>query len=144
MRTSIQRSVEERGIHAGQHFVLEALWNEDDVTCGELARRLGVALPTVTKAVTRMEAAGFVGRRQNETDARMVHVYLTPHGRELEREIQERLDQVARRTLEGIDPADKKLVIDVLWRVRENLGPGGAQVEPHRAAAAAAMESAPD
>jgi DNA-binding MarR family transcriptional regulator len=136
MRATVQESLGVRGVHAGQHFVLEALWHEDDLTCGELARRLGVALPTVTKAVTRMESAGFVMRRSNESDARLVHVGLTSRGRALEREVETRLDDVARRALSGITPAERDSLIACLWHIQENLRPGSAEVLPRRSVAA--------
>jgi hypothetical protein len=45
------------GVHQGQQFILRQLWAEDGQTPGEIARRLGLATSTVTRAATRMEAA---------------------------------------------------------------------------------------
>src|ERR1700745_1227664 len=50
------------GVHQGQQFILRQLWAEDGQTPGEMARRLGLATPTVTRAATRMEAAGLLRR----------------------------------------------------------------------------------
>lgn len=48
----------EHGIYEGQQWVLRTLWSDDGLTPGEVARRLNLATPTVTRASTRMEAAG--------------------------------------------------------------------------------------
>jgi MarR family transcriptional regulator, organic hydroperoxide resistance regulator len=45
------------GVHEGQQFILRRLWAQDGLTPGDIARRLGLATPTVTRAATRMEAA---------------------------------------------------------------------------------------
>jgi DNA-binding MarR family transcriptional regulator len=132
MRAAVQRSLQGLGIHAGQHFILESLWHEDDVTCSALASRLAVSLPTVTKAVARMEAAGLVERHQNDVDARMVHVRLTDFGRELEGIVEQRLDQIAASATRGIDPDVKRRLIDALWQVRDNLGLDRQRIEPLR------------
>jgi MarR family transcriptional regulator, organic hydroperoxide resistance regulator len=50
------------GVHEGQQFILRRLWAQDGQTPGEIARRLGLATPTVTRAATRMEAAGLLRR----------------------------------------------------------------------------------
>src|ERR1700733_3885919 len=50
------------GVHEGQQFILRCLWAQDGLTPGEVARRLGLATPTVTRAATRMETAGLLFR----------------------------------------------------------------------------------
>src|ERR671938_1994268 len=73
----------EYGLHVGQEMVLLELWQEDGLRGGELALRLGVEPPTVTKMLRRLEGCGLVERRSDRTDARSLRVYLTREGRAL-------------------------------------------------------------
>src|SRR5882724_5611220 len=75
------------GVHEGQQFILRLLWAEDGQPPGEIARRLGLATPTVTRAATRMEAAGLLRREPHPGDRRLVRLMLTERGRELEQVI---------------------------------------------------------
>src|SRR6266508_4474019 len=77
------------GVRNGQQFILMSLWHEDGLTPGEIARRLGLATPTVTKAATRMEAAGLVVRRPHPSDARLVRIHLSDRGRHLQKVLAE-------------------------------------------------------
>ena len=77
------------GVHEGQQFVLRSLWAEDGLTPGQVAKRLGLATPTVTRATTRMEAAGLLRREPHPSDRRMVRLRLTGRGRGLEKVIDE-------------------------------------------------------
>jgi DNA-binding MarR family transcriptional regulator len=49
-------------------------------TVTELAERLQLAQSTVTELVRRAEETGLLGREQSNTDARVVHLRLTPEG----------------------------------------------------------------
>jgi DNA-binding MarR family transcriptional regulator len=69
------------GVRVGQHIVLSVLWEQDGLTPGEIARRLGTATPTIVNTATRMEEAGFIVRRPDPADARLVRLYLTPRAR---------------------------------------------------------------
>src|SRR5215468_9369238 len=69
------------GVHEGQQFVLRCLWRGDGLSPGEIARQLGLSTPTVTRAATRMEAAGLLRREPHPTDRRLVRLYLTDRGR---------------------------------------------------------------
>ncbi|MDQ3794653.1 MAG: MarR family transcriptional regulator [Actinomycetota bacterium] len=52
-------------LHVGQEMVLIELWREDGLRGGELAERLGVVSPTVTKMLRRLERCGLVSRRRD-------------------------------------------------------------------------------
>jgi MarR family transcriptional regulator for hemolysin len=41
------------GVRVGQHIVLSVLWEQDGLTPGEVARRLGAATPTIVNTATR-------------------------------------------------------------------------------------------
>src|SRR5215210_9307400 len=74
----------EHGLHVGQEMALLEPWQEDGLRGGELAARLGVEPPTVTKMLRRLEGCGLVERRQDPKDARSFRVYLTEKGRALD------------------------------------------------------------
>jgi DNA-binding MarR family transcriptional regulator len=109
------------GVHEGQQFVLRTLWAEDGLTPGEIARRLGLSTPTVTRATSRMEAAGLLRREPHPTDRRMVLVRLTSRGRELEKAIDAEMHRLTERALATFDAAGRDALIAALRQIRRNL-----------------------
>jgi DNA-binding MarR family transcriptional regulator len=69
------------GLSSIEWRVLATLSDGDGLTIGELAREVLAQQPTLTKLVDRMERAGLVERRGDETDGRRTLVFETPRGR---------------------------------------------------------------
>ncbi len=109
------------GVHEGQQFILRRLWAEDGLTPGEIARRLGLATPTVTRAATRMEAAGLLRREPHPGDRRLVRLLLTERGRSLRDVIDAETDKVTERALATFTPAEREMVTRALQDIRRNL-----------------------
>jgi MarR family transcriptional regulator, organic hydroperoxide resistance regulator len=109
------------GVHEGQQFILRLLWAEDGQTPGEIARRLGLATPTVTRAATRMETAGLLRREPHPGDRRLVRLLLTERGRSLESVIAAETDKLTERALGTFGPAEREAVIQALRAIRRNL-----------------------
>jgi DNA-binding MarR family transcriptional regulator len=109
------------GVHEGQQFILRRLWEQDGLTPGEIARRLGLATPTVTRAATRMEAAGLLRREPHPSDRRLVRLVLTERGRSLEGVIAAETDKVTERALATFGPGEREAVIRALTAIRRNL-----------------------
>ncbi|MBZ7924066.1 MarR family transcriptional regulator [Ensifer adhaerens] len=71
------------GVTYTQYLVLSTLWERDGLTISAIADRLGLESSTITPAVKRLEAAGFLGRHRSVTDERQVEVHLSAKGRGL-------------------------------------------------------------
>jgi DNA-binding MarR family transcriptional regulator len=112
------------GVHEGQQFVLRSLWREDGLTPGQIARRLGLATPTVTRAATRMEAAGLLRREPHPSDGRLVRLMLTERGRELEQVIGPEMRALTEHTLAGFSIEERAELIRALRRIHGNLSDG--------------------
>jgi DNA-binding MarR family transcriptional regulator len=115
------RAFSQHGVHNGQQYVLQCLWEEDGLTPGELARRLDLATPTVTRAAHRMEASGLLSRRPDERDGRLVRLFLTDRGRGLEQVIEEERERLTERALTSLDSAERAALVRALAIVRRNL-----------------------
>ena len=74
----------EIGLTYPQYLVLLVLWQDGERTMGEIATRLSLPPGGVTPIVERLETAGFVRRRRDASDRRVLHVGLTPAGARLE------------------------------------------------------------
>jgi DNA-binding MarR family transcriptional regulator len=109
------------GVRAGQQFILRCLWHTDGLTPGEIARQLELAAPTVTRAATRMEAAGLLRRAPHPRDARLVRLCLTAKGRALESTIAEEIRQLSARALRGLGDAERKTLLAALRTITANL-----------------------
>ncbi len=121
MATASEEAYKRHGVRAGQQFLLYELWAEDGLTPGELARRLGLAVPTVTRTATRMEAAGILRREPHPTDARLVQLRLTDRGRELKDLMAAEVATLTEKALRTLDRADRERFIAYLNEVRANL-----------------------
>ncbi|MBL0372401.1 MarR family transcriptional regulator [Rhizobium sp. KVB221] len=75
--------LDELGVTYTQYLVLSALWEHDGLSISTIAERLALEPSTITPAVKRLEAAGFLSRRRSKDDERLVEAFLTEKGKEL-------------------------------------------------------------
>jgi DNA-binding MarR family transcriptional regulator len=75
--------LDDLGITYPQYLMLTALAEQNGMTVGAIAARLGLESSTVTPPVKRLEQAGFVQRKRSTADERQVTVHLTAAGRAL-------------------------------------------------------------
>ncbi len=126
MKDATEAAFDRHGVRAGQQFILQCLWEKDGLTPGEIARRLGLATPTVTKAATRMEATGLLVRKPHATDARLVRLCLTDRGRTLQTVIDAELRRLTRRALKTLSPQERVQLVRFLTEIRHNLSSADA------------------
>ncbi|GAB3405249.1 MarR family winged helix-turn-helix transcriptional regulator [Flindersiella endophytica] len=109
------------GVREGQQFILMCLWEQDGQTPGQIAKQLGLATPTVTKAATRMEASGLLSRQPDQHDRRLVRLHLTERGHELKEILDREMRKLAERALATLSEAERAALIRALTQIRHNL-----------------------
>lgn len=63
--------------------------DEDGVPLKDLAERMSLSLPAISRSVDGLLLRGLVDRRENETDRRMKQVRITQRGRDVTRRVNE-------------------------------------------------------
>jgi DNA-binding MarR family transcriptional regulator len=79
----VTRILKSGGLPVEQWRILNALSDGNGRTMSELAARVFMNLPTLSKAIDRMVPRAIVHRKQDPTDHRLVVVYATDFGLDL-------------------------------------------------------------
>jgi DNA-binding MarR family transcriptional regulator len=108
MRTRTASLLAAEGLFAGQDVLLLTLGSEKSLEVGEMADRLGVRPPTVSKTLTRLAEAGLVSRSSVSGDKRRVAARVTTKGRAKLDRIAGIRSRVERELLSGFDPKDER------------------------------------
>jgi len=82
----LTQKVSELNLTSVQAMVLGFLNYEDQITSGELGKRTELDSATLTGIFNRLEAAGFIERKDNPDDRRSIHIHLTQKGKAMSRE----------------------------------------------------------
>ncbi|MFG5119991.1 MarR family winged helix-turn-helix transcriptional regulator [Methylorubrum sp. POS3] len=108
-------------LFAGQEQVVQALAAAGSMTMGDLAATLRVRPPTASKTISRLAALGFVERRAEAGDGRIVRVRLTETGLAKAAAIERIWDEVEAELLEGFDNKERRRLRKLLRRVARSL-----------------------
>lgn len=120
-RSAIDSFMDHAGMHRGQALLLCKIVDKDGMTQSEVAEALSVQGATITNMLKRMEEANLVVRQRDEADNRLVRVYVTDQGRELEKTIVEQLALLEESLLAGISQEDRHTLRRIVWQMMANL-----------------------
>jgi DNA-binding MarR family transcriptional regulator len=93
----------------------------DGIRVGEIAGRIGAAVPTTSRLVRRLERRGLVVAERDEADRRATLVRLTPAGERIHRVLVDSRRQLIRDALAGRDGHLSSELLDGLAQITEAL-----------------------
>jgi DNA-binding MarR family transcriptional regulator len=110
----------EKGGHPGAAMVLRVLAGHDGISQRDLADILHVSRPNVTAILQKMEQAGLVERSDDEKDARLTRVTLTPEGRARSEEFRSAFASFVDTTIGAMPEADARELVRLLDQLSDN------------------------
>ena len=105
------------GLTGPQLTVVKLLDSLGDMSLSELSERIRAQNSTVTGIIDRMEREGLVSRARSKEDRRVVHIRLTPKGRELAARIPLEPMEMLRAALDALGPSDARDLLRILTKV---------------------------
>lgn len=109
------------GITPPQWGVLGRLAEKDGQSLSELGARALFDGPTMTGIVDRLESSGYVERRRDSSDRRVISLYLTDLGRELITSLPPIGTETDRELLAGTPPDEQACFRRALRTIIQNL-----------------------
>lgn len=125
MKHALEIKLAEYGITSSQYAVLELLWKSNGISLSDLGKALYFDNPTITGIINRMARAKLVRRKRNRNDRRVIKVYLTPKGRELQSILPKLADAVNKQAVENFQKNEKDAILDLATRIHNNIKNNG-------------------
>jgi DNA-binding MarR family transcriptional regulator len=119
-RDNSDKLMKEIGLHGGQVFVLNLLFNNDGQSQAELVKTLNLTAPTVYNMVVRLAETGFVEVIKDDNDARIMRVFLTFKGRQIHSLILEQWNKLEQQTFGNLTEPEQLMFSMLLQKVLEN------------------------
>ena len=120
-RYHAERSLEKLGLKPGQVGILFLLHREDGQSGRQLAKKVGITPPSMTEALKKMESMGYVIKRTDPRDQRLIRNYLTEKGEGCIDQLKEILNEIEELVFRGFSWEERVLMRRFLLNMRDNL-----------------------
>lgn len=119
----MEKALKSVGLDVPTWRTLMILKEQGASSMSDIALHSVAKLPTVTKAIYRIEAEGLVETSTSPQDARVTLVAITPSGRAALERSQLATQHIFSRSFEGMTPGQVKRLNEALRAILENLSP---------------------
>ncbi|CAH1222946.1 hypothetical protein PAECIP111891_05417 [Paenibacillus allorhizoplanae] len=121
MQIAISAELAPYRIGSGQYIFLMAIAFGQPITQKALSEKLLIDKTTTAKAISKLEAEGYVRREVDTSDNRYQLLYLTEAGRDVVPKVQEALARVKNKTRKGMTDEEYDKMVSLLKIVLNNL-----------------------
>ena len=113
-------SLRGEGLGVSLHFVLRSI-SDGECRAAQLAGRLGVGAPVLSRQIAELEEQGLLVRRKDPRDGRAHLLALTPAGEDKLRHVQEQRLALFQQCLGELSESDAANAATILRQVTESL-----------------------
>jgi MarR family transcriptional regulator for hemolysin len=117
----VERRLQAEGGSLPTWFILQSLAEHEGELQRQLAERLCVEGPTMTRHLDKLEADGLIERRPDPNDRRGTLVYATDAGRDRLTALWAVMERSERDMLDGLTDDQVGVFEELLTRIRENM-----------------------
>ncbi|MGN1328423.1 MAG: MarR family winged helix-turn-helix transcriptional regulator [Eubacterium sp.] len=121
IRRAFNEALAEQGLFSGQHDIVFYLVENEGVTLSQLAKWLGVSTATASVSIKRMEKSGFITKKPDENDARIIRLYPTDKARVAPENIRNYMDSLETVLSDGMTEEEALLFSQLLEKAIQNM-----------------------
>ncbi len=107
------------GMTPMQGLVLHALFEEEDLSAGELGKRLALDSATLSGVLDRMAEGGWIIKNTAKADRRVLSIKLTDKSRQMREEFMRDTEKLNQEVLSCFNPEERLLLIRMLKDLRK-------------------------
>lgn len=93
-----------------QHLIMEALWAEDGISATAIGKKLVLDGATLSGVLDRLAAGGWVVKKSDRMDKRIIRIFLTSKSKDLKPKLSEARDRANEKLLKPFTLEEKVLL----------------------------------
>lgn len=105
----------------GQGLIIDLIAHHEGCAQRELATLAGVKPGSLTEVLERLERNGYVIRRRDERDRRVIRVFLTKQGQNFRAKLVKQRAAFDRQLLTGVSPQERQQFVRVVDKMQAQL-----------------------
>ena len=105
-----KRKLQSYGVTPIQHLILEVLWGEDGLSASDIGKKLVLDGATLSGVLDRLAAGGWILKKPDKDDKRILRNYLTSKSKDLKPSLSEARDQTNENLLKIFSLEEKVLL----------------------------------
>ena len=105
-----KRKLQSYGVTPIQHLILEVLWGEDGLSASDIGKKLVLDGATLSGVLDRLAAGGWILKKPDKDDKRILRNFLTPKSKELKPSLSKARDQTNENLLKNFSLEEKVLL----------------------------------
>ncbi|MGN1123735.1 MAG: MarR family winged helix-turn-helix transcriptional regulator [Eubacterium sp.] len=125
IRSNFNKVVAQHGLFSGQQDIVIEIINNEGITLNELAKRLDISCATASVSIKRMEKSGYIIKKADKSDARIIRLYPTEKAKEKNDSIRYHMDALDETIKKGMTDDEIGLLSDLLEKAINNLSNRG-------------------
>ncbi len=111
----------ELGLFSGQQDILFNVVENEGLTLSELSKKLGVSSATASVSVKRMEKSGFIEKKNDKKDTRVIRLYPTDKAKEAPEKIRQQMDILEETLTASMSDEEIGFLSDLLDKAVKNM-----------------------
>ena len=105
-----KKRLQSYGLTPIQHLILEVLWGQDGLSASDIGKKLVLDGATLSGVLDRLTIGGWILKKPDSDDKRVLRNFLTPMSKELKPKLSETRDQTNEDLLKSFTIEEKVLL----------------------------------
>lgn len=114
----LKKMLKPYGLTPVQILILEALWEDDGLTAGDLSKRLILDNATLSGVLDRLADADWISKSTDAEDKRAIRIHLSAKAREYQEDLLQAREHVNETILQSFSQEEKLLLKRLLKDLR--------------------------
>ena len=108
-------------LYPGQPILLETIFEKEGITQSELSNLSSKKPATITTMINRLENIGYINRVSDDTDKRIIRLYLTKLGKEKYYQLLNLKRNISNNIFSGMSEEEISNIYNLLLKIKNNL-----------------------